>query len=431
MRIDPHHIPEPVLELCRILAARGFRSWIVGGCIRDLLMGRAVSDWDLATSALPHEVQRVFPRTFPTGIEHGTITVLHRGERYEVTTLRGDGTYSDGRRPDRVELGVSIEEDLARRDFTVNAIAFDPITEEAVDPWGGILDLGARRIRAVRDPRERFAEDGLRVLRAARFAATLEFELDEATRAAIRGSLETFRKVAPERVHEEWRKAFEKSAEPSRAFRIMRETGILDVTLPALGALDAARFEATMARIDRTPRTHALRLAALLLDVVSVSGWDLALMRAEAHLRPLDLWLRDDMRTANQERRRILHLVEHTRVPIEALARDPALRRWLARVGAADVHDVLTLMRADERDVGALAARVELELARGTPLTVGELPVDGGDVMRALGLPPGRAVGLVLERLLARVHEDPSVAARDALLAAMDAAYREVMGAPA
>ena len=123
---------------------------MVGGCIRDLLMGRAVNDWDLATSALPGEVQRTFSRTIPTGIEHGTVTVLWKGEAYEVTTLRGEGEYTDGRRPDSVEFVHRIEDDLERRDFTVNAIAYDPLTDELVDPWGGLPDLEAKVIRAVK-----------------------------------------------------------------------------------------------------------------------------------------------------------------------------------------------------------------------------------------------------------------------------------------
>lgn len=414
MKIDPHQIPGPVLEVCQILGAAGFRAWVVGGCIRDLLMGRPVSDWDLTTSALPAEVQRTFRRTFPTGIEHGTVTVLHRGERYEVTTLRGEGAYSDGRRPDAVRLGVSIEEDLARRDFTVNAIAFDPMTTEVVDPWSGLRDLADRRIRAVRDPSERFGEDGLRVLRAARFAATLGFDLDEATRAAIPGSLATFAKVTPERVHEEWRKAFEKSDAPSRAFRIMRETGILAVTLPDVVELGDETWERTMARIDRAPRDHALRMAALLVDLVA-TGW-----------RGADPWLRTRMRASNQERKRILHLVAHGRVPEASSLDAPALRRWLAGVGARDLDDVLVLARADGRDVGALEARARAELARGIPLSTTELAVNGEDVMRVLGLPPGRVVGEILERLLARVHEDPGAGGREALLAAVEAEYREL-----
>src|SRR5262249_1157874 len=154
----------------------------------------------------------------PTGIQHGTVTVLYKGEQYEVTTLRGETGYSDGRRPDAVHFVREIDEDLARRDFTVNAIAYDPLTEHLVDPQNGLADLDARLIRAVGEPSERFGEDGLRVLRAARFCATLPgFTLEAHTEAAIPGSLATFRKVSAERVHEEWRKALA-AQKPSPAF---------------------------------------------------------------------------------------------------------------------------------------------------------------------------------------------------------------------
>lgn len=405
-------IPEPVLEVCRALEARGHRAWVVGGCIRDLLRREPVSDWDLATSALPDEVQKTFSRTIPTGIEHGTVTVLHRGEAYEVTTLRGEGAYTDGRRPDQVELGVDIDEDLARRDFTVNAIAYDPLTHETVDPWGGVADLEARLIRAVGDPRERFGEDGLRVLRAARFAATLGFELHEGTRAAIPGSLDTFRKVSPERIRDEWRKAFLHSDSPSRAFRVMRETGILGVTCEPMAALSDAVFDATMDRVDRASRDPEIRLAALLLDLRETDAW-------------VESWLRE-MRTSNQERKRVLHLRAHARPDPSSMLSDPALRAWLAAVGRDELPRVLELARADGRDVDALAVRARSELAAGTPLTTRELSVDGEDVKRVLGISPSRVIGDVLERLLARVHQEPSLAERGRLLRAIPEAYVDV-----
>src|SRR5262249_21364017 len=153
--------------------------------------------------------------TIPTGIEHGTITVREGGVSYEVTTLRGEGAYTDGRRPDSVEFVDDVEQDLARRDFTVNAIAYDPIDDVLVDPFGGRADMAKKLIRAVGDPIERFTEDGLRVLRAARFVATLEMELDPATHDAIGETLDTFRKVSPERVRDEWLKTM-KAKKPSR-----------------------------------------------------------------------------------------------------------------------------------------------------------------------------------------------------------------------
>src|SRR5580693_7414274 len=160
-------IPRDVIDLCERLRSKGKRSWIVGGCVRDLLLGRAANDWDVATDARPKELLSIFPRAIPTGIEHGTVTVVKDGRHYGVTTLRGEGTYTDGRRPDWVEFVDDITADLARRDFTVNAIAIDPLDGRFIDPFGGRDDLSRKVLRAVGEPRERFAEDGLRVLRAA------------------------------------------------------------------------------------------------------------------------------------------------------------------------------------------------------------------------------------------------------------------------
>lgn len=370
-------------------------------------MGREASDWDLATSALPGEVQRTFRRTIPTGLQHGTVTVMHRGEGYEVTTLRGEGAYSDGRRPDSVEFVREIEEDLARRDFTVNAIAYDPLTRDIVDPWGGLADLEAKLIRAVGDPRERFGEDGLRVLRAARFAATLAFELHPDTMAAIPSSLETFAKVSPERVHDEWRKALRKSERPSRAFEIMHASGILGVTCPPLAALDTALWSATMGRLDALRADAELRMAGLLLDLEP--RWS-------------DEWLRG-LRASNSERKRIVHLVRHGRWSDAAVSSDLALRAWLRAITRDELESVLTLARADGRDVEVVEARALAELATGLPLAIRELPVNGKDIMKTLDVRPSRAIGDVLERLLLQVHADPSLAEREALLARIPEAY--------
>ncbi|MGH7272070.1 MAG: CCA tRNA nucleotidyltransferase, partial [Polyangiaceae bacterium] len=181
-RIDlTSDVPRDVVDLCERLRTKGKRAWIVGGCVRDLLLGRTANDWDIATDARPDELLKVFPRAIPTGIEHGTVTVVKAGHHYEVTTLRGEGTYSDGRRPDWVEFVDDITADLARRDFTVNAIALDPLDGKVIDPFDGRGDLARGVLRAVGDPRARFAEDGLRVLRAARFVASLELTLDADT----------------------------------------------------------------------------------------------------------------------------------------------------------------------------------------------------------------------------------------------------------
>ena len=219
-------IPSDVIELCSTLRRHGKRGWVVGGCVRDLLRGKPPSDWDVATDARPEEVKRFFRKVIDTGIAHGTVTVLLGGTPYEVTTLRGEGAYTDGRRPDAVEFTEDIVADLARRDFTINAIAIDPVDGQIIDPWGGQRDLAASTLRAVGDPRERFGEDGLRVLRAARFAATLECEIEPGTRAAMGDdrSLATFRRVSAERVRDEWVKAM-KAVRASRPILGMISSG--------------------------------------------------------------------------------------------------------------------------------------------------------------------------------------------------------------
>lgn len=427
MRPVPHPtlpsdaIPAPVIELCERLAEHGFRAWVVGGCIRDLLMAQRVSDWDLATDATPDDVRRVFRRTVPTGIAHGTVTVLHRGGHYEVTTLRGEGAYSDGRRPDTVHFVSDIEEDLARRDFTVNAIALDPRGGTIVDPFGGCEDIAARVVRAVRDPRERFSEDGLRVLRAARFVATLEFTLDPETEAAIPETLDTFRKVSPERVHDEWVKALRKARAPSHAFAVMRRTGMLAISAPAIAALPAETFSHTMRRLDASPPEVAIRVAALL--------WD-----APGDHEP---WMRS-FRFSNEVRELVLHLLRSRGVADSECWSDADVRRFAQRATRGHVDALLALERADRiaRDapvepVDTLASRVHAQLAAGAPLVAGDLAIGGKDVMQALGSGPGRHVGRVLAALLARVVDDPALNERERLLALVPAVAKELEGASA
>ncbi|MBE7438468.1 MAG: [cytidine(C)-cytidine(C)-adenosine (A)]-adding enzyme [Spirochaetales bacterium] len=223
---------EGILHLCRTLREGGHQAWLVGGAVRDLLLGRIPEDADLTTSARPEEIQAIFPRTVPTGIKHGTITVLERGRSYEVTAFRSDGNYSDGRHPDQITLGVSLKEDLARRDFTINALAYDPIKHLLIDLFGGRSDLGARRIRAIGKAADRFCEDGLRPVRACRFAASLQGTIEENTYQAL--LLPEVRAVAGgiaiERFTAEIRKGLRQGA--SRLFTLLLEARLLELYWP-------------------------------------------------------------------------------------------------------------------------------------------------------------------------------------------------------
>lgn len=442
MDFDLATVPKDVFTITGKLRAAGHRAWIVGGCVRDSLLGKSVNDWDVATDALPEKLMKIFPRAIPTGLQHGTVTVVHGGEHYEVTTLRGETTYSDGRHPDAVHFVDDITADLARRDFTINAIAVDPENGALVDPFAGRADLAAKTIRAVGVPFERFSEDGLRVLRAARFSATLGFDLDEATFGAIAPTLDTFRKVSAERVRDEWVKTM-KAKKPSRAFDVMQRSGILAITCPEL--VEGVGMEQNhwhtftvwehgMACMDHCAGDPILRIAALLHDVGKP--------RSRAFSDKTKDWTFYDhdrigaeladpictrLKFSNEERARIVALVRHHLFHYDAWT-DTAVRRWIRRVGPDRVEDLYTLSEADLRakadeidpdtllPLAALRAHVAKVLAEGAAMSTRDLKVNGNDLMKELALRPGRILGEILEHLLEEVTSDPALNERGVLL---------------
>jgi tRNA nucleotidyltransferase (CCA-adding enzyme) len=404
-------VPGPVREVLRVLDAAGHRSWLVGGAVRDLLLhrgGRTAADLDVATPATPQEVTELFPRVIPTGIEHGTVTVLVGGEGVEVTTFRGEGAYLDGRRPSSVTFLGSLEEDLARRDFTMNALAWDPIAGEFRDPFRGRDDIRRRIIRAVGDPAERFREDGLRPLRGVRFAAQLGYRIELRTLRAIPGALEVVRLVSAERVAEELTRLLS-ARRPAVALRLLDRTGLLGVVVPALGRLSPqARAHAVEVASGAPERPPALRLAALLHQ-----------------LEPLDAEQAIvALRLPNRLALEVLALLSERRClagrgayawPRAAVE----VRRWLARLGVERAKPLLALWEADARRLPLAARRreqaalrrlrsaVTRSLAGRPPLTLGDLAIDGRRVMQITGASPGRAVGEALRHLLDRVLADP------------------------
>lgn len=412
--------------------------------MRDLLLSKVIADWDVATDARPEDVQRIFPKVIPTGIQHGTVTVVLHGRHYEVTTLRGEGTYSDGRRPDAVAFVDDIAADLARRDFTVNAIAIDPHDGHVIDPFDGKKDLERRVLRAVGNPVERFTEDGLRVLRAARFVATLEMELDPATQAAIAPTLDTFRKVSQERVRDEWVKTM-KARKPSRAFEVMRTTGILEITCPELmesvgceqnrwHAFDVWRH--ALACLDACSGDAILRISALLHDVgkprsraYSEKTQDYTFYDHDRIGAEIAAPICERLRFSNDERSRIVALVRNHLFHYTSEWSDATVRRWLRRVGLDRVEDLYALNEADVRGKGtedfdpqlvaltSLKLHVERVLAQGAALNTKDLKIDGHDLMRELGLKPSRALGELLAALLEEVIADPDKNERGVLLA--------------
>ncbi len=410
-------VPANVREVCAVLTAAGHQAVTVGGAVRDALLGREPGDWDVATSARPEAVLALFRHTVPTGLQHGTVTIVTgRGEasHVEVTTFRGEGAYSDARRPDHVVFGVPLVEDLARRDLRVNAMAFDPATRELHDPFHGRTDIAEKRLRAVgptgdvyADAVARFSEDGLRVMRAVRFAAALEFELDADTERGIVPALPSLAKVSRERVSDELRKILA-TREPSRALRIAQRIGVLEVIAPDIARAVAAGVDAWLARVDAA--SSEARLAALAADLARAPALraDRASgARAEQLLRALKF--------SNEECALAAALVA-----VAAAARvdtwsEPEVRRLLADLTRARLAAAVSLWRASGAVVlPDLAAQIA---ARGDALALGELAVTGKDLIDALGLAPGRALGQTLARLLDRVLDDPALNTKPQLLA--------------
>jgi len=402
-------LPSPILEVLRRLGEAGHRSWLVGGAVRDLLLGRPRegTDFDVATPATPQAVTALFPKVIPTGIDHGTVTVVVRGEHVEVTTFRGEGAYEDGRRPSSVTFHADLEADLARRDLTINAIAWDPLEGELRDPFDGQADLGAGRVRAVGDPAARFGEDGLRALRAVRFAAQLGFALDPPTEAAIPGVLEVVRKVSVERVAEELVKTA-CAPDPGRGLALLGSTGLLGAVLPELAAVPP-EVRAHAGRVAGAVAAEpALRLAALLHVLPA------------GRPGPLLLALRLSRRLSDEAA--ALAAAHACRLGAAALpTRGEPVRRWLASAGRARSPALLALARAEAAAAEEAARGQELaagvqaleaaiaEVGPGVPLEARDLALDGGALMRLLGVPPGPEVGAALRHLLDRVLARPEL----------------------
>jgi tRNA nucleotidyltransferase (CCA-adding enzyme) len=374
-----------------VLHRAGFRAVLVGGAVRDVLRGTTPHDWDVATSARPETVQRLFPDVAPTGLAHGTVTVTRAGNPIEVTTFRSEGAYVDGRRPASVEFHDSIELDLARRDFTFNAMAWSE-RDGLVDPFGGLEDLARGQVRSVREARLRFSEDGLRPVRAVRFATVLGFTLEASTEAAIAETLDVFRRVATER----WRVEFDKlllHAHASKGLELLARTGLLRVMLPEAG-------QSKLAHVSSAGTSVAERLAVLLSD----------------HAKPRDAALRIKSTTAVADEVAAL-LVERSLPSSEA--NDAALRRWLASVGPARLDAVLRLHAAMGTSTPDVPGRLRAIAATRPPLSSRDLALDGKAILTALAVKPGKLVGEATRHLVDLVLEDPSKNTPSALGAAL------------
>lgn len=416
--------PDTVVEIARVLTRAGFETWCVGGAVRDALLGETHLDWDFATAATPADVRRLFRRTVPVGIEFGTVGVLDaENVMHEVTTFRRD-VKTDGRHA-VVEFGVSLDDDLARRDFTINAMAYDPLGGTLRDPFDGRGDLAARLVRAVGDPDARMREDRLRALRAIRFAARFGFDIETRTWRAVLDAAPFTTRLSRERVKQEIEKTMQQVRFAGRAMGLWRESGALAAVVPALADLSDVTLRSLdllpPPRNDAKPDREMQRIVALVAD--------LAPRDAERAMRDLRFsnktvaWVGSVLRGWTAIGDDVRRALSEPKGPTDA-----ALRRWAGTTGRTRARAVwrLTAVRfAAERELGepapsaaavASAYHRAIRIAFRDPVEIGDLAVDGDDLLSA-GVPAGPEIKRMLERLLDDVLEDPARNTRDALLA--------------
>jgi len=433
-------IPKDLQAFAAVFRAARFRCYFVGGAVRDSLLGKAVADWDAATDAKPEEIIKLFRQVIPTGIQHGTVTVRWRGLSIETTTFRVDGDYADGRRPQGVRFTGELLDDLSRRDFTINGMAADPESGQIVDPHDGRADLKAGIVRAIGDPLDRFDEDGLRPMRALRFACRFGFTVEAATLAAIPARLAKFRMVSAERVRDEFSKILV-ADKPSYGLTLLDESGLLAEFLPELSACKGVGqggyhsfdvFNHQLKACDAAPAELGLRLAALLHDIgkpakrqekdngaLAFYGHDLESARlAEAALKRL--------KYPNAIIDHCCHLIRHHMFDYSPEWSDAAVRRFVSRVGLEHVRDLARLrladisaMRGEEADprlVIPLIDRVEAFKAQDQAFSLKDLAIGGND-LAAISWPKGPSMGRALNELLEAVLDDPELNTRERLMA--------------
>lgn len=436
MKID---IPQDVSFILDELTRRGFEAYAVGGCVRDAYMGREPQDWDITTSALPEEVKGIFRRTVDTGIAHGTVMVMRGNTGYEVTTYRVDGAYGDSRHPDSVTFTSSLTEDLRRRDFTMNAMAYHP-QQGIVDPFGGIADIDRGIIRCVDDPLARFTEDALRILRALRFAAQLSFTLEPATEDAVRQLAGRLTLISAERINAELTKLLV-SPHPE-VFRMMWSLGVTRVILPEFDQMmempqenpfhHLSVGEHTLVCLQNVPADPVLRWSALLHDAGKVrihTRDEEGLDHFKGHAAVSAEMAEDVMRRLrfdNDSRERACLLIRWHDYAFQMNKK--SVRRIMSRVGKENFPDLMKLVRGDTLAKSAYAQELLMpeieqveEMAREIEadedaLSLKDLAVTGRDLI-AQGMAPGKELGRTLSRLLELVLEDPSLNRKEYLLA--------------
>lgn len=441
-----YQLPGEVKRVLSKLKKAGYEVYIVGGCVRDLILNRETNDWDFTTNATPEEILKLFPDGFYDN-KFGTVgipikRITNNDERitiYEITTYRSEYGYSDHRHPDKIEWGKTLEEDLARRDFTINAMAYDG--EKIIDPYEGNSDVKNKIIRAVRDPNARFREDALRMMRAIRIAAELEFNIEEKTFGAIVSNAALINKISSERIHDELIKLLS-SNHPADGIMLLKNSGLLGQILPEVEKAFGVEQKSPKRHHKYDVGTHLVeslrfcpssdpivRLATLLHDVgkpttfAKTSEGVITFYNHEIIGSSIVRNIANRLHFSKKDRERLIALVRWHQFTVDERQTDKALRRFIKNVGLENLKDILDLRIGDRLGGGARETSWRLELfkkrlveVQKQPFTVADLKADGNDVMKIYNIGPGPLVGAVLDMLFNDVVEAKLPNEREILL---------------
>lgn len=419
------------------LNSKGYEAYIVGGCVRDSLLHRQIKDWDITTSALPEDIMKIFNHTIPTGIKHGTVTVVINKNNYEVTTYRIDGKYSDNRHPDEVVFTSSLKKDLSRRDFTINALAYNP-EAMLIDMFNGIEDLNMKLVKCVGNADKRFNEDALRMLRAIRFACQLNFNIETNTYKAIHNNSALIQNVSNERIRDELVKIL-MSKFPSRGMRMLQETGLLGYIIPELNECvgfdqksphhDKNVFDHIMSVLDNSSLNIAVRLSALLHDIGKPRTFTID-KKGIGHFYGHNIVSADmaeiilkRLKFDNAIIKKVIVLIKEHMSAYNVM-KNKTLKKFIARVGVDNIEELFELQIADSKGhkkdadyTPILKRREEVRniLENGEAFTINQLKINGDDLIK-LGFKPGKEIGILLNKLLDIVMDRPELNNREDLI---------------
>lgn len=455
-------IPEELVKIGGIFRKNGFKAYLVGGAVRDMILGKKGHDYDLATNATPKQVMGIFKKVIPTGIAHGTVTIHIFGMQIETTTFRTEADYTDGRHPDSIKFATTIEEDLSRRDFTMNAIAADLESGELTDPFDGQKDIRNKIIRTVGEPQERFAEDGLRPVRAVRFSGQLGFSIEEKTLAAL-SEPEVLKKTASisvERFRDEFCKML-LCERPSDSLKLLEKTGILNIFIPEFAVCRNCSQKDSRGFHEFDVADHILyacdgaqkgnpevKLAAFYHDIGKPECRTTEIVDGEERVHfhghetksaQKALASMTALKFPNETIKNVVHLVQEHMFYYEHSWSDAAVRRFIIRVKPENIENLFALRLADIYGMhrtplkeGSPAwnillefrKRIESVLEKKSALGIKDLAVNGRDLMQE-GIPSGKAMGMILNELFETVTESPAMNEKEKLLALAKNIFRE------